>query len=215
MKSKSIEHIGDIEGIKGDQLISVCYDGQDHIYLVNGWKINNRIDRFNIKTMKFDRYHQLPDRYDRQASSMIFKGSLYSISYNKNKLFQFDLTNRTITEHQIDIIPWSACHDNNGNFFILDKRNSQFIFNILSKRFIKYNVETKQTTNLNAGHLANAHFTSLMYHRESSTSSYIYSFGNYNDCNFKYSIETNQCEATFRNISNHKRAECASTSNTF
>ncbi|EFA83372.1 hypothetical protein PPL_04165 [Heterostelium album PN500] len=205
-KSKSIEHIGDIEGIKGDYFISVCYDGQDHIYLLNGHNIKNRIDRFNIKTMKFESYHQLPFGYDRQVSSMIFKGSLYSISYDQNKLFEFDLTNRTITDHEIDIIPFSACHDNNGNFFILDRSN---------KRFIKYNVETKQSINLNAVPLANAYFPFVMYHRESPTSSYIYSFGYSSKCNFKYSIESNQCEPIFRDIINHNRAWCASTSITF
>ncbi|EFA82030.1 hypothetical protein PPL_04935 [Heterostelium album PN500] len=203
MKSKSIEHIGDIEGIKGDTFVSVCYDGQNHIYLVNGYNIKNRIDRFNIKTMKFESYHQLPVGYDRQVSSMIFKGSLYSISFNRNKIFQIDLTNRTITDHQIDIIPWSACHDNNGNFFLLDTRN---------KRFIKYNVETKQTINLNAIPLTNLQFSYMTYHRESPTSSYIYSFGYSNDFNFKYSIESNQWEPFFRDIINHKRAWCASTS---
>ncbi|EFA82022.1 hypothetical protein PPL_04927 [Heterostelium album PN500] len=203
MKSKSIEHIGDIEGIKGDSLISVCYDGQDHIYLVNGSKISNRIDRFNIRTMKFESYHQIPVGYNHQVSSMIFKGSLYSISYDKNKIFQFDLTNRTITDHRIDIIPWSACHDNNGNFFISDVTN---------KRFIKYNVETKQTINLIPIPHKNAQTSFLMYHRESPTSSYIYSFGSSNDCNFKYSIETDQCEPILRDIKNHNRALCASTS---
>ncbi|EFA82461.1 hypothetical protein PPL_04886 [Heterostelium album PN500] len=80
-KSKSIEHIGDIKVIKGDSNMSVCYDGQDHIYLVNGLYISNRIDRFNIKTMKFERYHRLIGGYGMQVSSMIFKGSLYSVSY--------------------------------------------------------------------------------------------------------------------------------------
>ncbi|EFA82087.1 hypothetical protein PPL_04992 [Heterostelium album PN500] len=203
MKSKSIEHIGDIEGIKGDYLISVCYDGQDHIYLVNGHSTKNRIDRFNIKTMKFESYHQLPVGYDRQVSSMIFKGSLYSISWNQKKMFQFDLTNRTIIDHQIEITPWSGCHDNNGNFFILDIKN---------KRFIKYNVETKQTINLNDVPFANGKYIYVKYHLESPTSSYIYSFGNKNDDNFRYSIESNQCEPSFRDIINKDRAWCASTS---
>ncbi|EFA82079.1 hypothetical protein PPL_04984 [Heterostelium album PN500] len=206
MKSKSIKHKGDIEGIDGDYNISVCYDGQYHIYLVNGAKNNNRIDRFNIKTMKFESYHQLPVGYGHQVLSMIFKGSLYSVSYNQKKMFQFDLTNRTITDHQIDIIPFSGCHDNNGNFFILDWNN---------KRFIKYNVETKQTINLNAIPLANAHYPWVKYHRESPTSSYIYSFGASNDRNFKYSIETNQCEPFFRDIINYSRTLCASTSNIY
>ncbi|EFA82473.1 hypothetical protein PPL_04898 [Heterostelium album PN500] len=203
MKSKSIEYIGDFKGIKGDYHISVCYDGQDHIYLVNGYNIKNRIDRFNIKTMKFESYYQLEIGYNMQVSSMIFKGSLYSVSYDQNKLFQFDLTNRTITDHQIDISPWSACHDKNGNFFILDSTNNQFI---------KYNVETKQTINLNAIPLTNLQFSNLMYHRESPTSSYIYSFGEFNECNFKYSIESNQCEPFFRDIIKKNREWCASTS---
>ncbi|EFA82439.1 hypothetical protein PPL_04864 [Heterostelium album PN500] len=201
MKSKSIEHIGDIEGIKGDTNISVCYDGQDHIYLVNGIISNNRIDRFNIKTMKFESYHQLLG-YSLQVSSMIFKGSLYSVSFGENKIFQFDLTNKTITDHQIDTKPLSACHDNNGNFFILE---------ISSKRFIKYNVETKQSINLNDIPITNGQYLFVMYHRESPTSSYIYTFGASPDCNFKYSIESNQCEPFFRNI-NQNRGWTASTS---
>ncbi|EFA82086.1 hypothetical protein PPL_04991 [Heterostelium album PN500] len=203
MKSKSIEHIGYIQGIEGDCLISVCYDGQDHIYLVNGHNIKNRIDRFNIKTMKFESYHQLPVRYGVQISSMIFKGSLYSVSFDQNLMFQFDLTNRTITGHRIDITPYSGCHDNNGNFFILDRKNH---------RFIKYNVETKQTINLNDVPFANGKYIHVKYHRESPTSSYIYSFGINNDHNFKYTIETNQCEPSFRDIINHNRDWCASTS---
>ncbi|EFA82476.1 hypothetical protein PPL_04901 [Heterostelium album PN500] len=181
IRSKSIEHIGDIEGIKGDYLISVCYDGQDHIYLVNGYHIKNRIDRFNIKTMKFESYHQLPVGYGMQVSSMIFKGSLYSVSHNQNKMFQFDLTNRTITDHQIDIKPSSACHDNNGNFFIFD---------MASKRFIKYNVETKQTNNLNSIPLKNGQFPFVIFHRESPTSSYIYSFGTTNDYHIRRGAST-------------------------
>ncbi|EFA77598.1 hypothetical protein PPL_12204 [Heterostelium album PN500] len=186
IKSKSIEHIGNIEGIYGDYFISVCYDGKDHIYLVNGARIKNRIDRFNIKTMQFERYHRLPDEYGHQVSTMIFKGSLYSVPYNGNKMIQFDLTNRTIENHQIDIVPYSACHDNNGNFFICDINN---------RRFIKYNVETKQTFNLKFTPTKNPNgYAYLMYHRESSTSSFIYSFGGASYGNFKYSIEDNQSE---------------------
>ncbi|EFA82113.1 hypothetical protein PPL_05018 [Heterostelium album PN500] len=205
MKSKSIEHIGDIKGIRGDIYISVCYDGQDHIYLVNGYDIR-RIDRFNIKTMKFESYHQLPYGYGMQVSSMIFKGSLYSVAFSPNLIFQFDLTNKTITDHQIDIKPWSGCHDNNGNFFILDMKN---------KRFIKYNVEANQTINLNVIPITYEQYTYVMYHRESPTSSYIYSFGSSNGCNFKYSIESNQCEPFFRDIINKNRACSASTSISF
>ncbi|EFA82469.1 hypothetical protein PPL_04894 [Heterostelium album PN500] len=201
-KSKSIEHIGDIRGINGDVNMSACYDGRNHIYLVNGSN-KNRINRFNIKTMKFQSYYQLLDEYGQQVSSMIFKGSLYSMSYNKNKIFQLDLIDRTITDHQIDFKPSSACHDNNGNFYMLD---------ILSKRFIKYNVETKQTTNLNGVPDTSGYQTFVMYHRESPTSSFIYSFGYSRVCNFKYSIESDQCEPFLRDIKNTNRSWCACAS---
>ncbi|EFA77582.1 hypothetical protein PPL_12185 [Heterostelium album PN500] len=168
IKSKSIEYIGNIEGIDADFSISVCYDGKDHIYLVNGHNIKNRIDRFNIKTMQFERYHRLPGEYDEQVSTMIFKGSLYSVPYKGNKIIQFDLTNRTIEYHQIDISLDSACHDNNGNFFICD---------VINKIFIKYNVKTKQTFNIKLTPTKDPFgYALLMYHRESSTSSFIYSF---------------------------------------
>ncbi|EFA78908.1 hypothetical protein PPL_08376 [Heterostelium album PN500] len=167
IRSKSVEYIGDIDGVDGGYAISVCYNGEDHIYLVNGHS-SNRIDRFNIKTMKFERYHQLPDQFSLQTSTMIFKGSLYSLSYKElNSMFKFDLTDKTITEYHINITPFSACHDSNGNFFIHDRVNN---------RFIKYNVETKQTINLNPIPALDR-FAYLMYHQESSMSSFIYSFG--------------------------------------
>ncbi|EFA77611.1 hypothetical protein PPL_12217 [Heterostelium album PN500] len=203
IKSKSIEHIGNIEGIYADYNISVCYDGKDHIYLVNGYNIKNRIDRFNIKTMQFERYHRLPDEYGQQVSTMIFKGSLYSVTYNGNKMIQFDLTNRTIENHQIDITAYSACHDNNGNFFICD---------VINKRFIKYNVETKQTVNLKFTPTEHPKgYAYLMYHRESSTSSFIYSFAGASFGNFKYSIEDNQSEPILED-DKFERCWCAATS---
>ncbi|EFA77596.1 hypothetical protein PPL_12202 [Heterostelium album PN500] len=202
IKSKSIEHIGNIEGIDGDYHISVCYDGQDHIYLVNGNKIKNRIDRFNIKTMQFERYHRLPDEYGQQASTMIFKGSLYSVTCDGNKMIQFDLTNRTIENHQIDISAFTACHDNNGNFFIC---------NCINKRFIKYNVETKQTVNLKFTPKNQYGYAYLMYHRESSTSSFIYSFAGKTFGNFKYSIEDDQSEPILED-DKFERYWCAATS---
>ncbi|EFA78808.1 hypothetical protein PPL_08271 [Heterostelium album PN500] len=171
IRSKSVEYIGKMEGIDGDFGISVCYDGQDHIYLVNGFG-TNRIDRFNITTMQFERYHKLPEDYGHSLiSTMIFKGLLYAISYDKNLVFQFDLTSKTIkNHHQIDIKAHTACHDNNGNFYIYD--------NII-RRFIKYNVENQKTIKLSTIP-AKQGDVYLMYHRESSTSSYIYSFGGVN-----------------------------------
>ncbi|EFA78794.1 hypothetical protein PPL_08257 [Heterostelium album PN500] len=202
IKSKSIEHIGDIEGIEGGSYISVCYDGQDHIYLFNGYdRIKNRIDRFNIKTMKFERYHQLPDEYGEQISTMILNGSLYSITTKVNKVIQFDLKNKTISTHKIELSAYSACHDNNGNFYLYQEDN---------KKIVKYNVENKQTINLDPIP-AKEDRVYLMYHRESSTSSFIYSFGGVNFGNYKYSIEDNHWEP-FLEDDKFEREWCSSTS---
>ncbi|EFA76729.1 hypothetical protein PPL_09480 [Heterostelium album PN500] len=198
IKSKSIEKIGYLEGINDDFNISVCYDGLDHIYLVSGGK-TNRIDRFNIKTMKFDHYHKLPKEYYSQVSTMIFKGALYSVSQDQNLIFKLDLANRTVTEQQIDTIPYTACHDNNGNFFIFDRTNA---------RFIKYNVEDKQTVHLYYIPALDGR-AYLRYYRESPTSSFIYSFGGVRYGNFKYSIEDNQCEPFLKN-DNLERHWCGS-----
>ncbi|EFA78813.1 hypothetical protein PPL_08277 [Heterostelium album PN500] len=109
---------------------------------------------------------------------MIFNDSLYSIPFRENMMIQMDLTNRTFTENKIDvdyeIRPISACNDNNGNIFIYDIEN---------KRFIKYDVETKQ---------------SILFLIVSSISSYIYSLIGVDSGNFKYSIEDNQWETFFR-----------------
>ncbi|EFA78793.1 hypothetical protein PPL_08256 [Heterostelium album PN500] len=198
IKSKSIEHIGDIEGIEGDYYISVCYDGQDHIYLVNGC-YNNRIDRFNINTMRFERYYQLSDEYGEQVSTMIFKGSLYSIPYGQTNMIKFDLANKTITNHhQIYHEPYTACHDNNGNFFIYNYHNNQVI---------KYNVEAQQIINLNPIP-TKKEGVYLMYHRESSTSSFLYLFSGVG--NYKYSIEKDKWKS-FLKDDKCLRAWCAST----
>ncbi|EFA76864.1 hypothetical protein PPL_09616 [Heterostelium album PN500] len=179
VKSKSIAHIGDIEVINCGLHTSVCYDGLDHIYLVD---YTNRIDRFNIKTMKFERYQLIPDGYKQQVSTMIYKGSLYSVSYTQKKLFQLDLANGTIIDHQINIVPYTACHDNNGNFFIYS-----------INRLTKYNVESRQSINLEPITTKSVGVF-LMYHQESSTSSFIYSFGGVDFGNYRYSIESNNWE---------------------
>ncbi|EFA79832.1 hypothetical protein PPL_06651 [Heterostelium album PN500] len=201
MKSKSVALIGEMEGIDGGFSISACYDGRDHIYLLNARKKN--INRFNIYTMKFERYRTLPEDYSIQRSSMIFQGSLYS--YDLNKMLQINLVNKEMTHHLLDIIAHSACNDNKGNFYISyhPKRQGQ---NHGVQRFVKYNIESKEMIDLNA---IPARYN-LMYHRESPTSSFIYSITGIEHGNFKYSIERNQYEPFFQH-DKFKRNFCPST----
>ncbi|EFA75838.1 hypothetical protein PPL_10893 [Heterostelium album PN500] len=184
--SKSIDLNGAMNGIEGDSSISVAYDGHDHIYLVSGaW--NNRIDRFNINTKAFEKIVSFPGVSEKlmMVSTMIYRGKLYSISRGKPWMYEFDLTSfnglnnnepKQNQPHKTNIVAFTACHDSNGNFYIHTV-----------DQFIKLNVETKQQTRLTPLH-TNAF---LVYHRASSTSSYIYSFGGEKG-NFRYPIDQDQ-----------------------
>ncbi|EFA83507.1 hypothetical protein PPL_02571 [Heterostelium album PN500] len=58
IKSKSIDMEGDIVGIEGGKDISVCFDGYENIYLLNGYKRSTLvISRFNLHTMQFISAH--------------------------------------------------------------------------------------------------------------------------------------------------------------
>ncbi|EFA78730.1 hypothetical protein PPL_08191 [Heterostelium album PN500] len=199
--SKSFEHIGEMEGIEGDRLISVCYDGQDHIYLVNGIS-SHRIDRFNINTLKFEKwiYHNQITGGE-HLSTMIFKGTLYSISSGKRSIVEISLSDRVSSSRELDIKPYTACHDNLGNFYIHSKEEN---------RFIKYNVETKKITNLSPIPAKNSEVF-LKFHRFSAKISHIFSFGGVEYGNFKYSIEDNQSEQIFQD-DREQRQWCGSAS---
>ncbi|EFA86089.1 hypothetical protein PPL_01326 [Heterostelium album PN500] len=194
IKTKSIEHIGEIEGEDHCFYKSVCYDGLDHIYLISGREFSEsdqtysaRMDRLNINTMKIERCPDLPELCGYQVSSMIYNGQLYSLSMKNSWLYQYDLaTSKALPEYYNYIKAFSACHDNNGNFYIFDEEE---------KRFARFNVETKEVTELS---FVEPHDAYLMYHRESPTSSFIYSMGG-NHGNFKYSIEENRSEPFYPN----------------
>ncbi|EFA78649.1 hypothetical protein PPL_08104 [Heterostelium album PN500] len=181
LKSKSIDHVGDMDNYFADCFISVCYDGQDLIYLVNG-SMMNRIDYFNVRTFQFDRLYMPKEILGQQLSSMFYKGKLYSVPLLKKVIAEFDLTsNQLMLKHPIVSCPMSACHDDNGNFFIHGSDGS----------LVKFNVETKQTTKLNVK-TGKADSVYLLYHRVSAAESFVYSFGGVDYGNFKYSIEQQQ-----------------------
>ncbi|EFA78809.1 hypothetical protein PPL_08273 [Heterostelium album PN500] len=124
MRSKSIELIANTEVIEGGAFIAACYDGQDHIYLMGGNPRNDRIDRFNIRTLQFEAYHKLPWVFDDcQVSTMIYKGSLYIVPYDDLYVFEFNLANKTIVEHRIATCAISACNDGNGPIHQIQRRN--------------------------------------------------------------------------------------------
>ncbi|EFA79184.1 DUF214 family protein [Heterostelium album PN500] len=179
LKSKTIEHIGDIEGIQGDYLISACYDFKDHmIYLVNGMDSNYRIDRFHINSMKFEKFHHdypTPNGNDKHVSmsTMSFKRKLFSILYSKDLMIEFDVRYKTLTEHRIGFVPVAACNDNSGNFYIVNE----------AYQIVRYNVDSKRTVVLGSVPPDDRPF--LVYHQESSS---IYSFNN--NKHFKYSLES-------------------------
>ncbi|EFA78773.1 hypothetical protein PPL_08234 [Heterostelium album PN500] len=91
-------------------------------------------------------------------------------------------------------------HIHQGNFFIYDNNK---------KQLIKYNVENKKSINLKPIPIKESD-KFLMYHRESPSSSFIYSFGGVKLGNFKYSIEHNRWEQFFKD-DKFERDWCPST----
>ncbi|EFA83568.1 hypothetical protein PPL_02634 [Heterostelium album PN500] len=188
IKSKSIDHIGEMKGIKGGQEISVCYDGADHIYLINGYDSENdiyhhRVDRFNIKSMKFESQLNFDCLYT-DYYSFFFNGTLYTVPYQGGLLYAINPITRAIDKYKSDQILdeiSAMCHDRYGNIFM----------HSLDGRFIRFNVVSKDIEELETSIELEVKI-SMIYHHISSKEGLIYLLGGCNYDNHIYNIETNE-----------------------
>ncbi|EFA83583.1 hypothetical protein PPL_02649 [Heterostelium album PN500] len=90
----------EMTGIKGGTKISVCCDGEDHIYLVGGFENDRlaRVDRYNIRTNKFERHGELrlPCYF---LVSFVYNGKLYSIPQYGPDLVIYDIATKKSETH--------------------------------------------------------------------------------------------------------------------
>ncbi|EFA86094.1 putative mediator complex subunit 27 [Heterostelium album PN500] len=194
MKSKTIDHQSDIKNIEFGRTMSVCYDGQDYIYLVNGYNDDSftslkRIDRFHVKTQCFERYHQLECEDSIHIHSFFFNGLLYSLPIKERKIYIFDPIKKkaeVIIDDHLKSYTMAATNDEKGNIFILSIDNKLVRYNIPSKKFYPL-CSIKQIENEQ----------SMVYHQVSNSESYIYLFGGKDHGNYRYSIANNHWELFF------------------
>ncbi|EFA78526.1 hypothetical protein PPL_09178 [Heterostelium album PN500] len=187
--------------IKGYNLfsdVSVCYDGRDYIYLIDGNIIMVLIYRININnfhwellgTEEYPGFHHF---------SFHFKDSIYSFVPYQKKILRFDINTKKICMLPIDLPEYkerAACTDGKGNIFIRS-----------SLRFDRINVETYEIKKLdNTFGIVNHN---LIYHQPNQDCSFIYSLEG-KDKNFIYSIENNKWESILKDDQSD-RAYCAQT----
>ncbi|EFA83601.1 hypothetical protein PPL_02667 [Heterostelium album PN500] len=201
LATKSIDLNGDIDGLLLGRSISLCYDGQDYIYLINGYnetkkKYLNRVDRFNINTRQFEKYHVFVtnDLLGVHILSFFHQGMIYSIPYNRNVIVQFDTENKTSSDIKIQKVlntskPRAACTDGNGSIYIHTD----------DMRFIRYNIETEKFTTLEPlitlGDVLSMNYLTVNNNNNNNNdiqSSYIYLVGGHSYGNHRYNISS--CE---------------------
>ncbi|EFA76705.1 putative RNA helicase [Heterostelium album PN500] len=176
IKSKSIDIASDIP--KMTEYISVCYDQKEYIYVLGG----NRLDRFNTKSMEFERYLIISDE-SKKILSLFYKGMLYSIPESSQKILGIDTNNRKVESFTSRLLfehPVAACHDSNGNIFILG----------IDGRFLRFNIDDRSIIMLSST-AKSGHYLSMLYHQVSKTENYVFLLGGGEHKNHRYSIEQN------------------------
>ncbi|EFA79661.1 hypothetical protein PPL_07520 [Heterostelium album PN500] len=183
--------INEMKGVNQCDFISACYDGQDHIYLFDGFnKPKTDIYRYNINNSTFERYSTIDIKTDYHHLTFLFKGFIYTFTGNTRKIFLF-MKNKTTVEFQIDIPRYSlskaACTDGNGNIYLLSTLGLHRI-NIEANE-IKLFDNSKIDFNTNHN---------LIYHQSNDGQTYIYSIEGKNR-NFMFSFENNKWESILQN----------------
>ncbi|EFA83048.1 hypothetical protein PPL_03835 [Heterostelium album PN500] len=184
--SKKSFTLFEMKGINEGCWISACYDGRDHIYLVNSAG-QARFDTFNINTQKFEKRPVLLDVPGTHVLSVFHKGMIYSIPMDRNSIVVYNPTKQSVEElysSKLFKLTHSACTDGSGNIYLLSN----------DKRFIRINVETTDITNLSPISFYLDDYSSMTYHRVSEEECYIYLFGGEEYKNHIYSVQTNKWE---------------------
>ncbi|EFA83582.1 hypothetical protein PPL_02648 [Heterostelium album PN500] len=201
----------EMTGIKGGTYISVCYDGEDHIYLVCGFENDkhiDRVDRYNIRTNKFETHGEIP-LFSYLLVSFVYNGKLYSIQQYSRELVIYDIATKKSETHSSTHLfshSMSACTDGNGNVYIHSSE----------KQFIRFNVTTKQSVTLKSTDIESHGATlSMLYHHNNNNKNncntdnnnnndYIYLMGGVIFKNHRYSLKYDNWE-TFYNEDNRIR----------
>ncbi|EFA77029.1 hypothetical protein PPL_09781 [Heterostelium album PN500] len=186
----------EINGVAGGRSISVCFDGQNYIYLINGHdcstnKYHRRIDRFNLKNMGFEKFYSFPENQDQRnhVFSFFYKDILYTMMDHGHKIYAFCPDTKVLSHlpnKNIDEI-CAACTDGAGNLYILMKNPNNV------EGFCRLNIDTNNIEKLQLP--KDIEFgDSMLYHE-----GVIYLIGGKDYKNHTYSVEKKQWSTFFEN----------------
>ncbi|EFA77028.1 hypothetical protein PPL_09780 [Heterostelium album PN500] len=189
----------DINGVACGRSISVCYDGKNHVYLINGHefstdKYHQRIDRFNLANMSFEKFFDFPESEENHNHifSFFYKDILYTIS---DQIYTFQAESRLLSHLSIRDIKdiCTACTDGVGNLFILMKNP----YNV--RGFCRLNIDTNRIEKLQLPN--DIRFgDSMLYHE-----GVIYLIGGKDRKNYTYSVEKKEWSRFFKNDTSKRR----------
>ncbi|EFA79867.1 hypothetical protein PPL_06687 [Heterostelium album PN500] len=171
--------------------VSVCYDGQDHIYLYDAGVFgnNNIMRRFNIRTLQFELYCEKVDASTYQIIMCHYNGFLYIMAERAFEMTIFNIKVKTYKKWKSgQKFEWiSGCTDHKGYIYLYNT----------DEKFIRFSIQTKEIKYLNNNNHSltiSIMCKPMIYHEISEVESYIYTIGG--DCgSARYSIEKDQWES--------------------
>ncbi|EFA81142.1 hypothetical protein PPL_05979 [Heterostelium album PN500] len=183
LKSKSIDFQDNLCLKNKANLLSVCYDGLDHLYLVNN---PLEIIKFNIKTQRFSHLfdHDTQTFYGAIAC-FYYNYHLYILANNKKIIYKISPISRQLCEHiKLDNSSkiGSCCADDNGNIYVTYIGTSII-------RFVRINLDSKEITRCTTIKFVFKNYLKMLFNRVSDNESYIYLIGGKEYGNHLYSIE--------------------------
>ncbi|EFA79647.1 hypothetical protein PPL_07506 [Heterostelium album PN500] len=178
--------VNEMKGIDQCRFLLTCYDGNDHIYLLDGTlKPKTVIYRYNINDSTFERYSTIDIKASYHLFTFFFKGHIYTLT--TDTIFQFNINNKTTVELSVKITtrdPMAACTDGNGNLYIQS----------YSLGLQRINIETNEIKSFEKSTIAlNGYFYNIIYHQSNDGQSYIYSIQGKNQ-NYVFSFDNNKWE---------------------
>ncbi|EFA75885.1 hypothetical protein PPL_10457 [Heterostelium album PN500] len=191
--------INEMKGVDHCQFLSACYDGQDHIYLLDGVnKFITEIYRYEINNSAFEKYSTMVAT-SHQILTFIFKDYIYTVSGGTKKILMFDIRKKTAVELQLRIPGnnvLAACTDGGGNIFMVSELGLQRI-----------NIETHEIKLFDNSIIGSHSYHDLVYHQSNDGQSFIYSIQGKRG-NLMFSLENKKWESILQD-DQCVRTDCA------
>ncbi|EFA80612.1 hypothetical protein PPL_06551 [Heterostelium album PN500] len=194
IKAKSFSVVEDVKNLTRYYGVSLCYDGDDHIYLVGGNRDSRpdpTIESFNVHTKRLKIKEPSFKNYSNKVISVYHRrdGWIYTVPSDVPLVIAFNPISMESVEYRFNDLEcaYSGCTDDDGNIYVLNHR----------KYFIRFNMDTKQFQRLESIEFY-INYLSMVYRKVSPSKNFIYLLTGSRE-NLRYSVEQNKWEPFFEN----------------